>query len=208
VTAVAAALVAVLSVLTWKQIGYWKSSYDLWARTLSVTRNNLLANINFGDALRESGRPQEALTYFERAVTLNPPDPNIHVKVAVALVESGRVEEAISEYQTAIHLTPDPSIVGPSFESIAALYTSLGDYAKVRESYQQALETDSRMGPVMIRHLSDWVAHQPTAGGYVSLGLLLQETGDISKAREAYRQALKVDPTFVSAKELLESAGG
>ena len=202
--AASVALLAVLSFLTWHQTGYWKSSYDLWSRAVDVTSNNFLAEANLADALFQLGRFQEAVPHFQSAAELNPGDPMIHVNLAVVLAESGRLQDAIGQYQVAIKLSPDPKVQARSYESLAALYSALGDYPNVQASYKQALAISPGIAPFMIGHLSYSVQNRPTAGGYLSLGLLQQAAGHLAEAREAYQQALRLDPTLEPAKTALD----
>jgi hypothetical protein len=205
--ACATAILASLSFLTWRQIGYWQNSYVMWSRVLQVTRNNLLAEINTGDALRDLGRGPEALPYLQRAVALDPPDPNLHVRVAYFLGESGQTDAAIHEYQTAIGLTQDSRIAGPSYESIATLYGTVGDFSKVRETFHQAAKSNPEIIPGLIRDFSQRASGDPSAGAYLSLGILSQEAGEKARARAAYQEALKLDPTLTQATESLAILG-
>ncbi len=199
----AAMVLAALSLLTWRQIGFWSSNYAMWSRALQVTNNNLLAEINFADALRELGRSNDALAHVQRAAELNPPDPNLHVRLAATLAECGRFQEAVAEYQTTIRLTQNPRITAPSYESLAILYAALGDFEKERESYREALQMEPRIAPLMIHHARQEVERNPTAVGYLSLGMLLQDTGKRDEARDAYRQALKLDSGLAPARDSL-----
>lgn len=201
---VSAALLVVLSLLTWHQTGYWKSSYDLWSHAVDATSNNFMAEANLADVLFQLGRSQEALPHFQSAADLNPADPMIHVDLAVALAESGQLQNAIGQYKIAIKLSPDPKVKARSYESLAALYSALGDYPNVQESYKQALAVSPGIAPYMIGHLSYSMKNNPTAAGYLSLGLLQQAAGHLTEAREAYLQALKLDPTLEPAKTALD----
>jgi Flp pilus assembly protein TadD len=91
------------------------------------------------------------------------------------------------------------------YESLAAVYDALGDYSKVRESYQQALKVTPQRSAEMTNWLTQSVAAQPSPARYVQLGILLQETGKLSQARAAYEQALKLDPNQTEPKEFLNN---
>ena len=123
----------------------------------------------------------------------------------MGLVESDRLQDAILEYETAISLASDPAMQSHFYESLAAVYDALGDYGKVRESYQQALKVTPQRSAEMTNWLTQSVAAQPSAARYVELGILLQETGKLSEARTAYEQALKLDPNQTEPKEFLNN---
>ena len=204
-TATAVTILAALSFLAWRQIGYWRSEYDLWARDLQIAPESPLAISNFGDALNKLGRAEEALPFLEKSAKLLPADAIRHGNLAVDLVQCDRLQEAIPEYETAISLTPDTAIQSHYYESLAAVYDAMEAYPEVRESYQQALIVTPQRGSDMVQWLTQSVATDPSPPRYVQLGILLQETGNLSEARAAYEQALKLDPTLVEAKQFLDA---
>jgi tetratricopeptide (TPR) repeat protein len=205
--AVAAAVLAIFAFLTWRQIGYWHSREQLWTRTLQLTDHNPVAENNLADALRAAGRLDEALPHFQYATQLQPNDPTSRVNLASALAESGRLDEAIQQYAAAVQLSSDPTQEVRAYESIASLYSVLGDFSKMRENYQEALRIDPQQGQEMISHVSQSVATQPGPEIYMQLGVLLEQTGQVSQARVAYEQALKLDPSLGEAKKSLDALG-
>jgi protein O-mannosyl-transferase len=196
-------ILAALSFLTLRQVGYWRSEYDLWSHDLEVAPDNAMGISNLGDALNKMGRTQEALPLLEKSVQLLPADPVRHGNLAVDLVQCDRLGDSIPEYETAISLASDPVMQAHFYDSLAAVYDALGEYGKVRESYRQALKVAPERGPDMTQWLTQSVAAEPSAPRYVQLGILLQETGKTSEARAAYEQALKLEPNLTQATEYL-----
>jgi tetratricopeptide (TPR) repeat protein len=201
--AIAVVILATLSFLTWRQIGYWRSDYDLWSHTVKVTKHNVVADESLSKTLMQLGRPQEAVAGFEEAASINPGDPFRHVNLASALLESKRLTDAIAEYKSTIQVTSDPTIQARCYESIATIYDEVGDYAKVRDNYRLALQADPAQGPGMIDRISQYAAGAPSAPRYLQLGMLLQEIGKLHEATVAYQQALELDPALAEAKESL-----
>ena len=206
-TAIAIVVLAALSFLTWRQIGYWDSDYDLWSHTIKVTKHNVVADETLSKTLMQLGRPQDALPGFEEAASLNPGDPFRHVNLAAALLESDRPTDAIREYESTIKATSDPAIQARCYESIATIYDELGVYPEVRDSYRLALQADPTQGPAMIDRISQQTNLSPSAPNYLQLGTLLEELGKFSQARAAYQQALKLDPSLTEAKTSLQALG-
>jgi tetratricopeptide (TPR) repeat protein len=192
-------ILAALSLLTWRQIGYWRSDIVLWSHTLEITKVNYLAEANLAGALRKADRAQEALPHYQAAERLNPGQPARHINLAADLAEAGQLQEAIAEYQVAADLTNQPRTLARVCESIAALSAALGDYAAVRENYKQAWQADPQHRPEMIQALNEDTSARPTPGGFYSLGFLLEQAGELPEARDAYAQALKLDPTLADA---------
>jgi tetratricopeptide (TPR) repeat protein len=201
----AAIILAVLSFVTARQISYWRSEYDLWAHDLEVVPGSALAISNLGDALNKMGRAEEALPFLQKSAQLLPTDSVRHGNLAVDLVQRNRLQDAIPEYETAISLSREPAVQSHYYESLAAVYDALEDYAKVRSNYQQALKVTPERTADMVQWLTQSVAAKPSAPRYVELGILLQETDKLSEARAAYEQALKLDPKMIVANEYLDA---
>lgn len=202
----AAAAVIILiafSILTWRQIGYWRDSDTLWAHASALTENNLFAEDNVGKSLLRLGRPQDAMPHLEAAVRIDPHDSTRHINLGSGLAQSGRYQDAVREYETAIPLASDPEVRFRCYETIATLYGLLGDYAKVRETYWQALQVDPAEASQIEQRLSQQAADENSGPAYLQLGLFLDETGKPSEARSAFAQALKLDPALEEARRLL-----
>jgi tetratricopeptide (TPR) repeat protein len=206
-TAITAPALAVLAVLSWRQIAYWHSDYDLWSHTVKVTKHNVVADESLSKTLMQLGRPQDAVAGFEEAASLNPGDPFRHVNLAAAFLESGRLKEAIAEYECTIKVTSDRGIQSRCYESVATIFDLIGDYSKVRDNYRLALQADPTQVSGMIARISQDIARSPSAPRYLQLGMLMEEIGKLSEARRAYQQALKLDPTLEDAKSSLDALG-
>jgi Flp pilus assembly protein TadD len=189
-----------LSLLTWRQDNYWQSSETVWAHTVDVTTNNAVAENSLGDAIHALGRPEEALPHFQRARGIYPTDPKILANLAEDLAECDRLPESISTYEAAVVVTADPEARARSYESLAILYGATGDYSKVRENYRDALQADPPQSQEIIRRMSKMVSSNPQSTGYLMLGILLQQAGQTADARNAYQEALKLDPALEDAK--------
>jgi protein O-mannosyl-transferase len=203
---VAVTVLLVLGVLTFRQIGYWRSSYDLWAHTLKVTRDNFVADEKMGDWLLTQRRP-EALDYYEAAAKIAPLNPAIHGKLASELQDHGDLQGAIREYNIVLRADPDAAIQAYTYASLGVIYRELGDYPKAREASERALRLDSDAVHKTIRQISQGVTASPDAPGYFQLGLLLEGAGQATEARSAYKQALRLNPEYDPARKALETLG-
>jgi len=76
--AAAAVVLMALSVISWRQIGYWQSNYDLWSHTVQVTKNNSIAERSLANALLAEGRFAEAMPHLSNANKLEAQDPIAH----------------------------------------------------------------------------------------------------------------------------------
>ncbi len=210
-----AAVLIILSLFTSEQIRYWQSAYDLWLHTVNVTKDNFFAEENLSAALLMSDRSEEALPHLRNAVRIRPLDPGGHLNLAADLALNSHPQDAISEYERAISLEPDPKMLVVAYQTLGRLYGERGNYSKARESYQQALRIDPRV--VNAKNALDEidfseairnVAESPSSEGYLRLGQLMQQRGQISEARDAYEQALHLDPKLDEAHNALHALNG
>lgn len=208
----AAIVLGIFSLFTVDQLRYWQSPVDLWAHAVNVTKDSTLAEENLGAALLATDRYAEALPHFQKAVKLRPSDPGPHLNLAGDLALSDRPREAVQEYETAIPLTSDPEMRLSAYATLGKLYSQLGNYAKARASYQEALRIDpqhasAREGLAKVE-LSDAirnVAESPSAAGYLRLGQAFQQQGRIPEAQAAYKQAFRLNPKLGEAKKALDA---
>ena len=206
-----------LSLLSWRQISYWRTSLDLWGRTLEVTSNNFVAEDQFGGALVEVGRTDEAYPHFVRAAQLQPADPVSHTNIGYYLYQHGRPAEAVPHFRLSLRLTTDARVLATTYANLGWAYCDLGDYAKSQASFERSIQLNPNrantwlgMGLLTEREsnlqeaIHDFalsVQIQPSAQGYLGLGRTLSQTGHNAQALVAYELALKISPDLAEARQ-------
>jgi protein O-mannosyl-transferase len=198
---IAFVVLAYLAVLTFRQIGYWRSTEEIWTHTLYVTKDNFIANDMLGSLLVQERRP-DALQYFEAAARIAPWDPDSHQAVGAALQDRGDLQGAIRDYQVVLH-AKDPRILAYTYANLGVIYRQLGNDAAARLSSEQALRSDPATVRDMIENLGSMVQARPAAPGYLRLGLLLEGAGQLQDAKSAFERALELDPGFAPARRAL-----
>jgi tetratricopeptide (TPR) repeat protein len=96
-----AALLA-LSVITYRQIGYWSSDVTLWAHSTEVTSGNWKAEHWLGAALDANGQHQAARQHCLRAAAIDPFDPFINLTIAAYEHQRGNLVVAIEYYKKVV----------------------------------------------------------------------------------------------------------
>lgn len=200
----AATLIAVLAFLTSRQVGYWRTSYDLWAHALAVTSRNSLANDQIGELLAAAEHQPEALPYFEAAARIDPYDPTSHQWLAWNLQGRGKLKDATQNYEVVVQESQDPSQLVFAYVNLCVLFGELGDYTGAHEAFAHALRTDPQRTEAEIRRLADDVSAHPADEGYLRLGLLLNQGGQLAAARAAYEKALALNPNNWEARSALD----
>ena len=212
----AGCVLVLFALLTLRQIPYWKSSLDLWSHTLTVTEDNFVAEDNMGVTLSSLNRPAEALKYFLNAERIKPMDPTARVGVGAEYLRIGRWQDAVTEYLTAVPITTDPELLDTEYRALGTAYRQLGEKAKAREYYQQALQINPhdsgaflglgmlRMDDVILKQ-KEILRDHPTAEGFLQLGQLLQQAMRESEAKTAYERAINLGENSGEAQKALEA---
>lgn len=134
-----AALLA-LSVVTYRQVNYWKDAFLLWSHAQQVVKNHWEAEDNLGVLLLAKGREEEAMSHFLRAAAIYPEDATSNLRLAVYEEKQGKLEEAIAHYKSAYPQTNERQDQVKICTNIAICYRDLGNMPKTREWLQKARE--------------------------------------------------------------------
>jgi tetratricopeptide (TPR) repeat protein len=203
-----------LSLLAWRQIGYWKTNFDLWSHTLSVTGKNLAAEDKLGSTLQAMGQQEEAITHFANALALDPLDPLSNFSLGADRQWHGRVQESVPFYQITIRQATDARLQADAYQNLGTAYLQLGDPVRAREDFLLALNTNPGLVTVFAglgelagepaRTLSHSAVEHPAGETYLELGRVLQEKRLLPEARLAYAEALRLNPTLADAQLALQ----
>ncbi len=213
------AIVFALSVVTHRQIGYWRNSYTLFEHTIEVTVANPIAEGNLASALIEMQRPDLAVPHLERAIQLMPAFSTAHYDLGVVLHRRGDLEPALRQYQLALKYELDEREAAQTHNNLGVLLNQLGRRDEAIAEFTQAIainpdEQNSLLGRGTIEYdegkldaaLQDFMtaAHVvPSPLAFYWQGRVLEDKGRYPAAAEAYRAALNLVPDFGDAKERL-----
>jgi tetratricopeptide (TPR) repeat protein len=205
-----------LSVATYRQIAYWRSSLDVWTHALEVTQHNYVAEENLGVALVQLNRADEAYPLFLRAAEDQPNDPDARLNIGTYLYQHGHQAEAIQQYQMALQLGSDPGLLAATYANLGSAYSDLGDNTKAQASFEQSLKLNpdqpsawqgmalvlQKQGKLesSIPYWARAVELQPSAAGYLQLARLLAQTSHRAEAMAAYQQAVRLAPELMQAQ--------
>jgi hypothetical protein len=102
-----AVALAILSVLTVRQIGYWHSSRELYDRALRVVERNWLAHNNLAILLAQQYRYDEAILHFREALRINPTLTDVYRNLGNAYQSTGNYNAALDAFREALRINPD-----------------------------------------------------------------------------------------------------
>ena len=177
--AIVLAIVSVLMVVSWKQIGYWKNSVTLFKRAVDVTEANHMAYNNIGQGLLMTGKAGEAIKHFKKSLEINPRSAIAYFNLGLALSGQGRLKEALESCAEAVRIKPD---FAEAYNCQGKTQLLLGMPDQAVLNYQQAIKID----PVY-------------AEAYNNLGNALFRLGKHDKAFASYQQAISIDSAYAEA---------
>jgi tetratricopeptide (TPR) repeat protein len=220
----AAALLAVLGTLTWRQSGMYRDSETLYRTTLARNPASWMAHNNLCSLLLpKPGGLAEAIAQCEAALRTRPGYAEAHNNLGSAWAHlPDRLPDAIAEFRAALATKPDfaeahfnlanalARIPGRQEEAIAQYEAAL----RIRPDY---LEARMNLGTVLLRtpgRLPDAIAefqaaltvHPDLAEPHNNLAsALAQVPGRLPEAIAEYRAALEIDPHYAKAHNNLGS---
>ena len=184
----AAIILPVLIVLTWKQVQYWENGITLFKHTVKHTSNNVVIYNNLGIAYKNSGKYKEAIEAYKQAIRINPDYDMAHLNLGVLHNELGKYKEAIEAYKQAIRINPD---YAKAYSNLGVAYNESGKYKEAIEVCKKSI----RINP-------------DSAKAHFNLGVAYGELGKYKEAIEACKQALRIDPDYATAHSNLGVAYG
>jgi tetratricopeptide (TPR) repeat protein len=211
--AASAAVLSVLMVCAINQTGCWRNSRTLFERTIAVTRDNAVAQVNLGLALALSDKAREALPHFKEAVRIDPALKPALYNYGVTLSLLGRSAEAARQLAETLRLDPSDAHARLSY-GITLADAGRTDEA-VRE-FKEALRLDPANADVLInigiihahagrledaaREFQRAVMRNPSnETALYNLGLMRAMEGRPEAAVRWFKRAVRVKPDYLSA---------
>jgi protein O-mannosyl-transferase len=168
-------LAFVLGFGTARQANIWRNSVVLWENAVRLSPfDSYVAHTFLAQAYDSVGRTDDALSGFNKAIEIGPPDAVPHNGKAVALCSKGKLEESIPEFKTSIVLNPQYRL--PHL-NLWIVYQRSGRY---EESLGEALEA-VRINP-------------DSAQAYDLLGISYGDLKQFDKSIESFQKALSLEP--------------
>jgi len=208
-------------VVTTSQLQTWKNSVVLYERVLRVAAKNPIyqtaletrlpyADVrnNFGHALADARKFDEAIVQYEAGLRLNPQHIEIHDNFGNALAQTGKFDEAISHFMSALQINPRDATVHTDF-GIALAMSGKMDQAVVQ--FKEAIRLNPNLASAhgflgnafAMQHQLDLAIPEFMAALrlkpyeaqiHINLGNALSEAHQLDQAIEHYGIALKLRP--------------
>jgi tetratricopeptide (TPR) repeat protein len=183
-----------------------------YRQVLQLDAGNVDAHHLLGVLLFETGRTDEALPEFDRALKINPNFANAHYNLGRALAELGRFNESIVAYRRAIEHQPDFT---HAHYNLGNLFTQLRRQDEAIQCFRRAIASDpnypkayTNLGHLLLKRedpeatacFEKAAALEPNSiTGLLNLSKALRQKGDLVSAEKSIDRALTLDAECAGA---------
>ncbi len=213
VITVSVIILAVLSLLTFRQVGYWKNDMTLFSHTAQVTEDNYLAHAILGNELADEEKYNEAAVHFDKALQIKPRYLEALNNIGFALVRRGDAEDAIPFLEAALEIDPNDTkanynlanalqYLGRTEESISHYEKAVQFnpyFAEGRNNFGYALFLLDRYDEAHKQYVSSIELKPDYETAHYNLANLCQARGQLDKAMIHYQIAIDLKPDYVAA---------
>ncbi len=213
--ALAAAVAAVLAVLTWQNQSRFADMSSMWRDNLANNPNSFQALLFVGAEEESRGRYEQAGDLFRRALALRPQSPEANLNLGIVLDDQGRTEEAMAQAEKALRIKPGDA---DAHVLMAWLLEKKGlpDEAArhLREAVRVApdnVAAHQNLGNLLVKQgrLDEAVQQFGEALNlklddpalFVALGNAQGRRGDLEAAGKCFQKALSLDPNSAGAQK-------
>ncbi len=217
------AILAVFSLLTWRQVHTWRSSLALWAHSLEIEPANWAAEDAVGSILMEEGVKEagqncteQAMVHFKNAVQIYASDALGQLNLGFCQQSRGEYQDAIGHYETALASARTGFLKARAYLDLGSAYDDQHLFDEAKGYFARGLQIspdDERLRRAMAKVqaeqrvvvLSRTVMSHPTSTQYLEMGELQAELGRIPEARDSLQNALRLDPESIEARNVLNT---
>ncbi len=196
--------------------GRWAEALREYDTALQLQPDYALAHYNRANLLVRHGRIDEVIAGYREAIRLDPRATHAHLNLGNTYAQQGRWAEAQAEFATVVRLDPTDALahnnlgnalfnLGHPAEAAAAFERALPglDNPTLRFNLATALATAGRP-QAALEHFQAAAKQDPTRADIpYSVGVLLLNEGRRPEAIARLREALRLDPNYAEARQLL-----
>ncbi|HXR04682.1 MAG TPA: tetratricopeptide repeat protein [Verrucomicrobiae bacterium] len=217
-------LLAVLSLLTWRQCRTYTDPETIWRTVIVRNPGCWMAQNNLGLTLAGQGHLDGAIQHYEQAIQLKPDFTDALNNLGISLVLQGKLDAAAAWFQKAVQSHPDdPEIrdnlgvvlvkayhdyanalvrAGRSDEAIVQFRKLLElcpDFADARHELAVILLQKGQVDEAIAQFQQIQEQYPDNATAYFDLGNACLQKGQVDEAMAYYQRALKIKPDDASA---------
>lgn len=177
--------------IAWKILGatlgiQGKNALPAMLKAAQLLPKDAEAHNNLGNALKDQGQLDGAVSSYRQAIALDPQYADAHNNLGLALSALKQYETATASYRRALELKPDDFEM---FLNLGVAQSALGQFDAALASYRQAL-----------------ALNPDCAEAYNNMGNAFQALGQFEESIVSYRRALALKPDYALAHNNLGTA--
>jgi protein O-mannosyl-transferase len=215
-----AAALGALSLLAWRQVGFWQNSKTLFSHAVGVTTNNYVALNNLGQYFGDAGDFKKAIECYQQALEGSPNAAKVHFNLAHASEKVGDLNAAAKQYAEVLRVKPQYPIAHYNLAIVLAKLgrtaDAMGEYAEELRVNPESSEAHNNLGTLLSKagRWDEAIEHYGSAirinsqsdSAYSNLAVTLLKKGRIADAVEACTAALRINPRSPDAHNNLGRA--
>ena len=207
------AVTTALGIATVRRNRDYRSEIAMWRDTAAKQPGNFRAQMNWGLALKRSGRIDEAIERYREALKIKPDYAQAHCNLGAALILNGELEAAVREFSLAVKCDPQ---LTDAHNNLGAVRAGQGRIDEAIEHYRRALRTNPsaiqarcNLGEALIRkgqyaqaleQFKVALRLRPDVPAvHCGLGSVLVHQGQWDAAARWFRRALRLNPRHAKA---------
>jgi tetratricopeptide (TPR) repeat protein len=180
----------------------------LWTDTIQTSPLSWTAYANYGRALVDANRVDEAMVQYQRALGLNPNYADAEYDLGLAYAHKGQSAEAIDHYQKALKINPDSA---SAHNNLGNVFFKIGQLDQAEAQYEAALKTKPDYGEAhnnlanvflqqhrvddAIREFKRALEIEPQSSHILfNLGVVYLKNGQVDDAVGQLQRAVELDP--------------
>jgi tetratricopeptide (TPR) repeat protein len=168
-----------LFAVTWRQVGFWRTSLTLYSHTIEVTDRNPVIYNNRGAAYNDLADYARAIPDFNKAIEMSPRFAHAYSNRGMAYAGLGNHSLAIADFDRAVEFDPR---YAHAYYNRGMIYNALGDHTRAIADLDKATEIDPRY-----------------ADAYSNRGAAYSSLGDYAKALSDFTKAIEINPKLAEA---------
>ncbi len=150
------------------------------------------------------------MLHLVNAVTLDSKDIAARVNLGAFYATQGHLQDGIQEFETAVKLTDDKDLSADdrgyrcsALLNLGLAHSMLNAYADALTNLRGANQCDPSTVDRAVGTVDRSLVAQPSADKYLKLSLLLRAKGKDQEASAILEDAIKANPEYTRAEELL-----
>ena len=181
VAAICGICLIVFSIVSFRQVSYWRSSETLFARTLAVTDKNYFVENNFCNYLEKKNRLDEAAAQCQAAIEHDPTLAVAYNTYGTVLMKQNKPAEAKRNFDKTLELDPNYTL---AHANLVVLETTQGNIDAARSNLSKAIAADA----------NNFYDSARLVDAYSSIAVAAMRQKRHDAAEEFFKKAIEITP--------------